>query len=636
MSFRRIALFCLPVITYSFSAVAAPVAVQPLARVALDNRTHAEVFSQGVTAAISVAPTTRCGGFMILEDSPGASPSCSIATLTLSGSGTQPVAFPLGTYGTEDSGLRDLRISLYHLDPATPGPQVLISAWTGGAHCCGLTSIFSENADGVWRHIEPGAQDGDGEPEVVDIAGDGNAEIVTSDQAFLYTFASHAGSYTPSVIQRFHNGALQTVTRDPVYRAFLNNDLARREKEWISSGRGEPNGFLAYYVATKALTGDFSNAWRYMLASKQTGQDNDFGISLCSLKPVADEKNCSEAEKRIMPFPQGLAVFLTRTGYITADQARAVLSPVPAAGSSVASGRYHPDFSCEQPPENNGVAIMLCQNSEAAKHELEFDQVYYALRQQVGKDNWKVLRQDAILDENAMNLSCGLPIPGQGDQSIPPGGDSCYISGIDRVTEKYRSRLTGPAAEEARRPIDRHIELQQKLIDLGYLPAGSVADGVYGESTRAAIQTWQRVAHRPDTGGFITDSDAASLLDNAPATTVAASGPASEPVKTATPAMTPLTQPVPAPQMRPSDRTIFGFTIGIALLLLAFGLSLYILPFVIACIRDTTKKGAVLAVNLCFGWTLIGWVAALVMAVSFETRSDYELRQQAFSKIISG
>jgi len=179
--------------------------------------------------------------------------------------------------------------------------------------------------------------------------------------------------------------------------------------------------------------------------------------------------------------------------------------------------QYHPDFSCAAPPPNNGVALMLCQNSDAAKHELMFDQTYYALRQIVGKDGWKALKQSIILDENAANQGCGLPIPGEGDQSIPPNGAECYIGAIDRLTEKYRTRLAGAALEEAQRPIDQHIQLQQKLIDAGYLPTGTIADGVYGETTRAAIETWQRVQKRPSSEGFISDADERVLLgDNSP------------------------------------------------------------------------------------------------------------------------
>lgn len=49
--------------------------------------------------------------------------------------------------------------------------------------------------------------------------------------------------------------------------------------------------------------------------------------------------------------------------------------------------------------------------------------------------------------------------------------------------------------------------------------------------------------------------------------------------------------------------------------------------------RDSTKKVAVFVVNVCFGWTLIGWIIAFVMAVSYEKKSDYQLRIAAMERI---
>lgn len=172
---------------------------------------------------------------------------------------------------------------------------------------------------------------------------------------------------------------------------------------------------------------------------------------------------------------------------------------------------YKPDFDCAKIPPNNGVAVMLCQNSDAARQELIFDQTYYALRQKVGPEGWKSLKQEVVLSENAMNQQCGLPIPGEANQEIPEQGAACYIEGMSKLTEQYKQRLSGSALEEANRDIDQHIALQQKLIDLGYLPETAVADGVYGESTRQAIAAWKTNSRGASAGDFISDSDASAL-----------------------------------------------------------------------------------------------------------------------------
>lgn len=51
----------------------------------------------------------------------------------------------------------------------------------------------------------------------------------------------------------------------------------------------------------------------------------------------------------------------------------------------------------------------------------------------------------------------------------------------------------------------------------------------------------------------------------------------------------------------------------ISLLLL---LVLYCLPACIAHTKDHHNAGAILALNLLLGWTLLGWIAALVWALT--------------------
>lgn len=54
-------------------------------------------------------------------------------------------------------------------------------------------------------------------------------------------------------------------------------------------------------------------------------------------------------------------------------------------------------------------------------------------------------------------------------------------------------------------------------------------------------------------------------------------------------------------------------TVSIVLAILTLG---YFLPWMVAALRGKSNHWAVLVVNLLLGWTLIGWVVALVMAVN--------------------
>ena len=53
-----------------------------------------------------------------------------------------------------------------------------------------------------------------------------------------------------------------------------------------------------------------------------------------------------------------------------------------------------------------------------------------------------------------------------------------------------------------------------------------------------------------------------------------------------------------------------------ALLFLVIFLALYFLPTIIASQRHRVSVGAIAAVNIFFGWTVLGWVICLAWALS--------------------
>jgi S1-C subfamily serine protease len=77
------------------------------------------------------------------------------------------------------------------------------------------------------------------------------------------------------------------------------------------------------------------------------------------------------------------------------------------------------------------------------------------------------------------------------------------------MREEWLGRLTGPAYEEAVRPPEKHVALQEALQQTGFLPPGPI-DGVYGRGTRAAIVAWQTARGRKVTG-LLGNSDALAL-----------------------------------------------------------------------------------------------------------------------------
>jgi hypothetical protein len=106
---------------------------------------------------------------------------------------------------------------------------------------------------------------------------------------------------------------------------------------------------------------------------------------------------------------------------------------------------------------------------------------------------------------NSVLRYCSIPEAGAAS-----GMQDCVMAHYDRKRAEWVARLTGPAREEAERPIEQHVASQVILQHFGYLPAAVQSDGVYGPTTRAAIKAWQNANGRPVTG-FISNADAAAL-----------------------------------------------------------------------------------------------------------------------------
>jgi hypothetical protein len=56
-------------------------------------------------------------------------------------------------------------------------------------------------------------------------------------------------------------------------------------------------------------------------------------------------------------------------------------------------------------------------------------------------------------------------------------------------------------------------------------------------------------------------------------------------------------------------------TVTVVCLVLAGSAALYLLPLLIGCARRAPDIGAVAAINILLGWTVLGWAAALAMAL---------------------
>lgn len=202
-------------------------------------------------------------------------------------------------------------IRLFRLDPSSPRPQVMVTGYTGGAHCCYASSFATADASGVW-HVVNGAMLDSGGYQVEDVDRDGLLELTHIDNSFLYAFASYAGSIAPRRIVRLAGKDLKDVTGEPRYQSFLRQDLASIEHFADKNGIGEANGYLAGWVAAKALVGQFDEAWKVMMQRYERRSAITF--EACTLPGVSQEK-CPPGKLKKRTFPEALREHLVSNGY---------------------------------------------------------------------------------------------------------------------------------------------------------------------------------------------------------------------------------------------------------------------------------------------------------------------------------
>lgn len=60
---------------------------------------------------------------------------------------------------------------------------------------------------------------------------------------------------------------------------------------------------------------------------------------------------------------------------------------------------------------------------------------------------------------------------------------------------------------------------------------------------------------------------------------------------------------------------------------LIFAIGLYFLPAIVAALRHTHNATGILLLNIFFGWTVIGWFIALLMAIGSAPNYVYYYRR---------
>jgi hypothetical protein len=211
-----------------------------------------------------------------------------------------------GGIGTKPNG----SALILRLDPKTTESQVIFTHYTGGAHCCTEVKMAYRSGGENWAMLDLGLYDADG-PAFADIDRDGVAEIISTDNSFLYAFAPYASSLAPTKIKKFIGGRLLDVTREPAFQEYLRQNLLMDELN-ASPERWNDNGFLAGWVAEKTLLGEGQDAWNRMLGLYDRA--SQWVYKACAVPLPLGQ--CSENQQRATDFPTALRAHLLEHGYM--------------------------------------------------------------------------------------------------------------------------------------------------------------------------------------------------------------------------------------------------------------------------------------------------------------------------------
>jgi hypothetical protein len=220
--------------------------------------------------------------------------------------------------GDVGSGMVPAVIGVGRLDMSNTSSQVLLSTFTGGAHCCFEVKVV-ELFDGEWKSLDvyDGVKDLGRFP--IDINGDGIPDLIFLDDRFADAFASSADSWMPPTILILRQGQLVDASNSGMYTALFSSDLT--EAKAVCANRDpNRNGACAGYVADAARLGQFKSAWRFMLANYN--QESDLTLPTGCRVALIQNDCPAGTEKFFETYPDALASFLATYGYITPEDAR--------------------------------------------------------------------------------------------------------------------------------------------------------------------------------------------------------------------------------------------------------------------------------------------------------------------------
>jgi hypothetical protein len=150
-------------------------------------------------------------------------------------------------------------------------PEVVVDAFTGGAHCCVLTEILHFTGAAYARLETDWGSLG---YNLKDLDGDGRPELSGYDFAFEDAFSSHAASFEPPLVLKYDPAAksgFRNVTRSFPALARKNAKEALHTLRTARRQHAETLGIVAAYVADLYLQGRGREVRPYLQRARKRG-----------------------------------------------------------------------------------------------------------------------------------------------------------------------------------------------------------------------------------------------------------------------------------------------------------------------------------------------------------------------------
>jgi hypothetical protein len=232
-----------------------------------------------------------------LTTTPDAEGDATGSTIVITGTSTYsgPVPSVDGTL-VAANGINLIKVAVRDLTGGG-APEVVISSFTGGAHCCYQATVLAADASGRYTTT---VQDFASEGFTLQPIG-GRLVFVSADPRFEYTFTSYAGSVEPVQLWQFsRSGAF--VDRTRAYRSRILADLSRKGRLYRQVARTSDlsaRGALAGYLADLLLLGRKAKARTVLANAVRSGILVDRG----------------DLPAKAAPYVRSLKRFLLRWGY---------------------------------------------------------------------------------------------------------------------------------------------------------------------------------------------------------------------------------------------------------------------------------------------------------------------------------